>query len=181
METKPKPAENLDNPFQIRLCSGRYVDPLNLKVEDITLRDIAHGPSHRCRFNGHTVRFYSVAEHSLRVMQLVTAEFWLPALLHDASEAYLFDIPTPVKQRFPQLQWVENQVQLTIFKRFDLSQYWPLPDVIKRADRRALEEEWAGLMIGDNYLLGHTAPAQVAQRFYAEARALLTQQKGDVP
>lgn len=82
--------------------SGRYVRPLALDPEDVDVVDIAHALSHQCRFSGHVRQFYSVGEHSCRVCDLVAElgggsylELW--ALLHDASEAYLVDLPRPVK------------------------------------------------------------------------------------
>ncbi|OIN59786.1 hypothetical protein [Arsenicibacter rosenii] len=165
--------QNLYTPGTIRLHSGRYVDVTGLTKDDIQLEDIAHGLSHRCRFSGHTVRFYSVLEHSLRVAELVPAEHQLAALLHDASEAYLFDMPSPVKQFFPQLVDLEHRVSMVIFQRFGLLSSWPLAEVIKRADTRALEEEWAGLMISDNNNMGHRDPKNVRAAWLFAVRARL--------
>jgi 5'-deoxynucleotidase YfbR-like HD superfamily hydrolase len=87
--------------------AGRYVDPLALRPEDVTIEDIAHALSNQCRFSGHVSEFYSVAEHSVRVARRVDSlrnwtktgfpEVALYALLHDASEAYLVDMPRPLK------------------------------------------------------------------------------------
>ena len=80
-------------------ASGRYVEPLDLQPESVDLDDIAHSLACQCRFNGHTRAFYSVAEHSIRVSRLLAPdpvlELW--GLLHDASEAYLCDLPRPLK------------------------------------------------------------------------------------
>jgi hypothetical protein len=83
----------------IRTFTGRLVDPLNLKPDDIDIRDIAHALSNMCRFNGHCRQFYSVAEHSVRVAEMVPDEQILAALLHDRAEAYLPDMTRPVKYR----------------------------------------------------------------------------------
>ena len=84
-------------PATICLYSGRSLQPLNARPSDICIEDIAHALANQCRFGGHTKRFYSVAEHSIYVSRLVPKEQRLAALLHDASEAYLIDLPTPLK------------------------------------------------------------------------------------
>ena len=80
--------------------SGVAFTPLDPRPEDVRLEDIAHHLSLQCRFAGATRRFYSVAEHSVLVSRVVPQEGGLPlaALLHDAAEAYLVDIPTPIKR-----------------------------------------------------------------------------------
>lgn len=92
--------------------TGRQFWPLDPRPEDIDVRDIAHSLSCQNRFAGHAREPYSVAEHSLRVMYAIDAEpalglrrgneLRLAALLHDATEAYLVDVPRPVK-RAPEL------------------------------------------------------------------------------
>lgn len=71
-----------------------YHDP------EVNLDDVAHGLAHECRFGRQTSRFYSVAEHSVFVSHLVGCTFpevALAALWHDAHEAYMGDLPTPLK------------------------------------------------------------------------------------
>ena len=82
--------------------TGKRIDVLRVKADDICIEDIAHSLALQCRFNGHCPRFYSVAEHSVRVSELCEKigygrEDCLMALLHDAAEAYLGDIIRPVK------------------------------------------------------------------------------------
>lgn len=86
----------------IRTFTGRQFWPLDPRADEVEIKDIAHALSNMCRFNGHTKRFYSVAEHCVRVADLfrVEGKFGYPgllALLHDAAEAYLVDLPRPVK------------------------------------------------------------------------------------
>jgi 5'-deoxynucleotidase YfbR-like HD superfamily hydrolase len=104
---------------RIETFSGLYIDPTDMKMGDIVLVDIAHALSNQCRFSGHTKYHYSVAEHSVIVCDQLKGEPPLTrlfALLHDASEAYLQDIPTPLKHSgaFEQyLKWekiLQNQV-----------------------------------------------------------------------
>ena len=77
---------------------GNRFYPQNPCVEDIDIEDIAHGLAYTCRFNGQSTAFYSVAQHSLMVADLVADELKLEALMHDAAEAYLGDVVKPLKE-----------------------------------------------------------------------------------
>ncbi|MGZ6854414.1 MAG: hypothetical protein ACXVGC_10195 [Mycobacteriaceae bacterium] len=85
----------------IETHTGLFYDYLDPKPEQVCIEDIAHALSMTSRFGGHCSRFYSVAEHCCLVRQLVIEagrpELGLAALLHDAHEAYVGDIPTPLK------------------------------------------------------------------------------------
>lgn len=106
--------------------------PFDMKPEDVNVEDIAHALSLLCRYNGHCKEFYSVAQHSVLVAQLVPEHLKLKALLHDASEAYISDVPKPIKRRLPDVEALENNISDTIFAAFDLSA--ELEPEIKRAD-----------------------------------------------
>src|SRR4051812_20540869 len=94
----------LAHPGWIKTYTGRFIQPLALTPGDIDIRDIAHSLSRVCRFGGHCVGVMNVAAHSVRVLSRfctananATRQEKLTALLHDASEAYLGDIPRPLK------------------------------------------------------------------------------------
>lgn len=80
------------------LYSGKLFDIVKPTPDQIELKDIAHSLSNICRFNGHCKEFYSVAQHSVVVASISPYEHKLAALMHDASEAYLCDLPTPIKR-----------------------------------------------------------------------------------
>jgi len=105
----------------IQTFTGKYVNPLNLKMEDIDIRDIAHCLSQLCRFTAHTNTFYSVAEHSLYVSYLLPDEWKLAGLLHDASEAYLCDLASPVKRAITGYKIHEEQAQDKIYRKFGIN------------------------------------------------------------
>ena len=81
----------------IRTHTGLRFDLLDPRPEAIDPRDVAHALARLCRFGGHVRRFYSVAQHSLLVADLAPLGLELPALLHDASEAYLGDVVAPLE------------------------------------------------------------------------------------
>src|SRR5690349_20928717 len=85
----------------IETFTGVFFDYANPRAEDIRLEDIAQGLSMSCRFNGQITGFYSIAEHALLVRDIVCAhgrrDLALAALHHDSAEAYLVDVPKPLK------------------------------------------------------------------------------------
>lgn len=81
----------------IQTFSGKKFFPLEPEKNEYDIHDIAHALSLKCRFGGHCQRFYSVAEHCVRVADIVAPESKLWALLHDAAEAYLPDVCQPIK------------------------------------------------------------------------------------
>lgn len=132
----------------ISTYTGRPFWPCDPELADIDIRDIAHALSNQCRFAGHVRRFYSVAEHSVRVMNwLIWAGagpgiyYW--GLMHDTPEAYLVDLPRPLKHT-PGLGEAYQQTEITLMnviaEKFDLSPAVE-PDAVKHADLVILESE----------------------------------------
>ena len=78
------------------------MDTRNPEPATIDLSDIAHALAHTCRYGGHCKRFYSVAEHAVLVSRRLEEQGasnrrLRAGLHHDDSEAYLGDIPRPMK------------------------------------------------------------------------------------
>lgn len=123
---------------------GNRFYPLEPRIADVAIEDIAHGLAYQCRFNGQTSAFYSVAQHSLIVASLVPDELKLAALLHDAAEAYIGDMVKPLKVLLPAFSDIEDNVTRIIGENFgvDLNHN----PVIKRADLIALATEKRDLM-----------------------------------
>lgn len=101
-------------------ATGRIIKLTNPDPATITIVDIATALSRICRFAAHTERFYSVAEHSVRVSHLVPPEAALAALLHDASEAYLGDVTSPLKEQLPTYRQIERRFERAIDTAFAL-------------------------------------------------------------
>jgi hypothetical protein len=124
---------------------GVHFYPLDPRPDEIQIEDIAHALSNQCRFSGHVLSFYSVAEHSVRVARALPREMALYGLLHDASEAYLVDIPRPLKRlpEFARYLEAEGVLMRAILDRFGLG---PLPALVYIADDALLATEGRDLM-----------------------------------
>lgn len=141
-------------PGWIQTFTGRAFSLIEPQSGDVTIEDIAHALSMLCRFGGHVREFYSVAQHSVLVSVVVerfqpaNRALHLAALMHDASEAYLIDLPRPIKRMvgFEAYKSTEKIVEWAIRGRFDLST--DVPDVlaIKAADEMLLRTECRDLM-----------------------------------
>ena len=132
----------------IRTYLGVSFNVLEPREEDIHPLDIAKALSQQCRFTGHTKPPYSVAEHSILVATLSPTKWKLAALLHDAAEAYLMDLPTPIKN-LPEMKPyrdMEDKLQRLIYKRFGVDSE-EVPPSVKKADHEAFKIEWNALMV----------------------------------
>lgn len=136
----------------IRTNSGLFINVFDTDPDTISIEDIAHALSMIPRFGGHLNRFYSVAQHSVLCFNLAIVygpEHGLAALLHDASEAYLLDMPTPIKIGLPDYKATEYKLMEVIANKFGFE--FPLNPVIKKVDAEALEIEYVNLVELDNY------------------------------
>jgi 5'-deoxynucleotidase YfbR-like HD superfamily hydrolase len=186
----PEHAPPAPGPY-LQTVSGRRVNPFDPDPAQLDAGDIARALANQCRFGGHSRVFYSVAQHSVIVSQLVEqrggdTEDSFAALMHDAAEAYLGDMPHPLKHRSPlgaAFRAAEARLEQALRERFRIR-----PDVpeIKRADRALLATErrafsaetwhWPELEGVDPLDLALTAwpPDEAAQAFaerYAELDA----------
>jgi len=129
----------------IQTYTGKQFFPLEPRADDIDIRDIARSLSLLCRFNGHCKVFYSVAEHSVRVSNFLPRKLALWGLLHDAGEAYLSDLPRPIKAAIPEFSRIEERLLGVVADAFELS--WPMPPEVKEADDILLATEARDLMV----------------------------------
>ena len=130
----------------IQTVSGGRFYPLDPRPWDVNILDIGHALANVCRFTGHTLDFYSVAQHSVMVSELLPDNLKLWGLLHDASEAYIQDIARPVKKddRFAFYREVEKRVMDSICLAYGLP--CEEPPEVKDADLRVLAAEARDLM-----------------------------------
>lgn len=119
------------------------------RPEQISISDIAHALSNICRFTGHTKNHYSVAEHCVRASRIVPKEFALETLLHDAAEAYLGDVSTPLKRMLPDYKTIETNVELVIAEKYGIP--YPMRQHVKHADLVMLATEKRDLLPCGNF------------------------------
>jgi hypothetical protein len=133
----------------IQTYCGLRFDPMHPQWDYVNIMDIAHALSNQCRFSGHTNWFYSVAQHSVLVSEHCAPEEALYGLLHDAAEAYLVDLPRPIKQALRArgirvFDQMEFRIREAIFRRFGLENR--IPESVKLADELLLATEAQDLM-----------------------------------
>lgn len=121
--------------------TGKKLHFLDPQPNEICLTDVAHALSNICRFTGHCSEFYSVAQHSVYVSVYVSRENALWGLLHDATEAYMYDLAKPIKicSQLDGYREIENKLQVAIAKAFGLS--LPIPNEVKKVDKAMLVTE----------------------------------------
>lgn len=132
--------------------TGRYINLTEPDEATFHISDIAHALSQICRFGGHVRQFYSVAQHSVAVSQMVPVEYRLQALLHDAAEAYCGDMVRPLKV-LPSMKHYrdyETMMQSRLFDAFGVLCSEESRAAVKRADLEMLATERRDLMAPDH-------------------------------
>jgi hypothetical protein len=133
-----------------RTYTGKHVHPLSPSADEIDIEDVAHSLSQMCRFLGHTDGFYSIAQHSVLVSELVPRQDALWGVLHDASEAFLCDLPAPIK-RDPEMGFyriAEDRLMRAICRKFGLRP--EMPASVMAADKVALATEFRDVTTMDD-------------------------------
>ena len=116
----------------ITTYTGKHFDPTQPEKERICIDDIAHALSLLCRGNGHVKTFFSVGQHCILCAKEAMARglprrLALAALLHDASECYMSDVPRPFKKSLPEYQRQEEKLLCIIYEKYlgtGLSRKW---------------------------------------------------------
>lgn len=113
-----------------------YADP---DVSNISIEMLADVLSRINRFAGHTKYFYSVAQHAVNVSMIVAPGHEKAALMHDTAEAFINDLPTPLKIMLPELKEIEERIESRLAEKFGFP--FPLSPEVKLADLQMLAIE----------------------------------------
>jgi len=172
MEIKKK---SIINPMTMTLYSGKEVDIFNLKPSDIEIEDIAHSLSNLCRYGGHCLFHYSVAQHSvLCSYESGTILQKLMFLMHDASEFLMNDLVRPIKHRpeFKHYRLAEDVIQKLVFEKYGLE--YPFSDRVHEVDNQVLVMELDSIIINGYDIEKKSAENEISFR---EARKILREEK----
>lgn len=139
----------------LQTSSGKKINFDDIRQEDFNLDDIIYSLALLCRYNGHTKHFYSVLAHEINCYYIgmylgYTKEELLYCIIHDSTEAYIGDIATPIKERFPGIKDFENEIYCYILNALGLK--FPSEEILKKVklvDKVALHKEWKELMDED--------------------------------
>lgn len=159
--------------------SGKKFWPMDPRAAEVDIQDIAHSLSLQCRYAGHCLRHYSVAEHSVLISRWLRQnghDGALHGLLHDATEAYLVDVPRPVKPFLVGYKEAEARVWDVVADSQGMSRV--IPAMVHEADNRILADERAqnmaptdddwGLPPGLGVTLQFWSPERAKAKFLAE-------------
>ena len=169
---------------------GEKISLLDIENAKINLEDIAHGLAYTCRFAGQCKSFYNVASHSINCLRVAeyfgySDELKLYTLLHDASEAYICDIPSPLKKLLLEYKKYENAFQTNIYRTFGLKEMTANGiKQIKEIDNIMFSKEWNALMNSDfedinteliipNLIFSRKNIEEAEEEFLIEAKRLI--------
>lgn len=154
----------------INTMSGRLINLLKPDLNDIVLRDIASGLSKKAHYSGQTKNYFSIAQHSILVSKLIENDFpndyklQLAGLMHDAAEAYIGDMVSPIKSMFPLFKTIENDLTHAIFEKFEMN--ISLMPKIKPYDNYILKLEYMTFYLGYDHLINEYLNADQAELFF---------------
>lgn len=174
----------------IQTYHGRAFPILEPVPEHVDMGEVAESLAKLCRFNGHCQTFYSVAQHSVLVADILESSgaanplttdgsrLLLYGLLHDAHEAYLGDFTTPVKQALgmacpgmgTELKRIAAGIDAAIFTAAGLDSQMPeaVANLVHEADLVALATERRDLL-SDGPEWHMTLPDAMPKRLRADA------------
>lgn len=167
----------------MQTATGRKFWPMDPRADEVFIEDIAHSLAMQCRYAGHCLRYYTVAEHSVLIARYLRSEgvdVALFALLHDASEAYLVDVPRPVKPYLEGYKAAEAKVMAAVCDRFGLPH--EMPAKVHEADERIIADELVNLVPMDwhgkhrnplGVKLQYWSPDEAKAEFLATFEALM--------
>jgi uncharacterized protein len=168
-------------PLKIRTFSGEYVNVFEPDLETLKIVDIAHALSMNPRYGGHSPVFISVAEHSVWLHDYMQFQGYsddecYSGLMHDSSEAYLVDIPKPIKLELPDYNRVEDNLMKALAKKFEFT--YPLSPTVKTIDKVALEWEWK-YIVTTKKKRAKTMNQKEAKKAFLKRYNLYKQKSGD--
>lgn len=143
----------------ITTYTGKNFDPTEPDASVFDVRDIAHALSLTCRGNGHVKTFFSVGQHCINCakeaeLRGYSQRIILACLLHDASEAYMSDVPRPFKEAMPEYVRMEEKLLDLIYERF-------LGSILSEEECRIIKNIDDDLLYYDmKELLGVTLPGE---------------------
>ncbi len=175
----------------IGVTGGEFFDLLRPHEMEFNIEVIANALSNICRYTGHVDRFYSVAEHCVLVSRACPPKYALEGLLHDASEAYVGDVSSPLKRLLPDYRKIEEDVQSALAVAFGL--VYPFPEEIHRADKQLYWAERATVAPGADKLWHQDlrasrkvtpagmSPLMAKRMFLARYKELTNERQGNEP
>jgi hypothetical protein len=151
--------------------SGILIDLFHPDSNDILIEDIAHGLAHNCRWNGHTQKFWSVAQHCCMMYDAAPKGKEKMYLLHDSEEAYWGDMIKPLKnilrKTHPEVFDLMHLMRKIIYDKFGVEYEY---DGVHDSDFEMLKWELENTMMNNkvDFWTPEKAKIEWLNRFYYE-------------
>lgn len=128
----------------IQTRSGGFFNYDDIESNQFDIEDIAHSLTYQCRWSGHTKFFYPVIQHLILSCNMAWRmkypyHIQYEALMHDVSEAFVVDLPRPLKRLCPDYCLINENVEKALGKRFNFP-HTMSPEVREIDDRMLLTE-----------------------------------------
>lgn len=137
----------------IQTFTGVEFYPADPRIEDFSLVDIAHSTALQCRWLGHCKWHFSIAQHAVLVSLYLesigaTYQEQFEGLHHDDNEAYLRDIPSPLKrmEEYANHRYFEHEMDKLIREWLGLPEREHWSEVVRHADMVLLVTEASQLL-----------------------------------
>ena len=129
----------------IQTFTGRQFYALDPRPEDFHILDVAAG-LRNARYSCQSRRVQTVLEHSCLIRRELARQgapvrVQRGGLLHDLSEAYLVNVPRPIKRDLSNYTEIEDGIMRAAGARFDFD--WPVDPLVKAFDSAILHDEVA--------------------------------------
>lgn len=105
----------------LRMYNGRMVDAFNVTPDDIVPENFIHACSQINRYTGNCKFPYPVNQHQLLLYLCVPKRLKRAALVHDITEHWFSDVPSPVKIHMKYYKRKEKDAELVVMQKYGIT------------------------------------------------------------
>ncbi len=168
--------DKLERGFWKETYTGAKFYLMDPRPEEVVFEDVAHSLAHQCRYTGHCLKWYSVAEHCCLLTDYVKEQGrdcfdQYEMLMHDAPEYATGDISRPMKYGIPGLKASLEHIEVAVSAAFGTT--YPEPNWLRKIDARMIRDERAQNMVdsGNDWNHDKLVPLGITLQYWGPTRA----------